>query len=475
MISIIMIRKFVDRNSELDFLEKSHEKKGLQVIVIYGRRRTGKTELIKQFIEKKDAIYFLADQRGETKNVKRFTENISEFFDLPPLRIDSFEDAFKVVAEKAKGKRIIIAIDEFSYLIEKNRSLISVFQFIVDEILKETNMFLILCGSSISMMEKGVLSYKSPFYGRRTGQIKLNPVRFKDLRGFFPKYSIEQLIEIYSVLGGIPAYLNLFDLDKDIYKNIEETFFVKEHLFYQEPEILLRQELREPKVYFNLLEAMAIGKTKLTDIANKAGINVKDIHSYISSLIELDLVEKKHLMTEKKARSKKTLYSIKDNFFTFWFRFIIENKEKIERGQTKLVLDKIRNDFSDYVSKTFEQVCIEALWEKPVFPFTDIGKWWGAYRDKQTDERRSVEIDIVALNNTTKEILFGECKWQNKKMDKDVYEQLLGKKENVQWNNKKRKEYIVLFSKNGFTTGLKKIAESECVLLYDLNDVKNIF
>ena len=138
-------------------------------------------------------------------------------------------------------------------------------------------------------------------------------------------------------------------------------------------------------------------------------------------------------------------------------------------------LDKIRNDFSDYLNKTFEQVCIEALWKKPVFPFTDIGKWWDAYRDKQTDEKRSVEIDIVALNNTTKEILFGECKWQNKKMDKNVYEQLLEKKENVQWNNKKRKEYIALFSKNGFTTGLKKIAESECVLLYDLNDVKNIF
>jgi Predicted ATPase (AAA+ superfamily) len=205
-----MIRKFVDRSSELNFPEDSYKKDGLQVVVIYGRRRVGKTELIKRFIEDKDnTIYFLADQRGTEKNLERFTRAVQTWFSLPPLKIESFEDVFKIIA--GRSPKMVVVIDEFSYLIEEDPALASVFQLIIDEVLKETNAFLILCGSSISIMEKGVLSYKSPLYGRRTGQIKLKPVEFRDLSEFFPDYSIEQLIEAYAVLGGVPAYLSLFD------------------------------------------------------------------------------------------------------------------------------------------------------------------------------------------------------------------------------------------------------------------------
>ncbi len=469
-----MVLKFIGRKSELEFLEKSYEKKGPQILVIYGRRRSGKTELIKQFIEQKEAIYFLADQRGVVKNIERFIKDIEHFFGLDPLKIDSFEEAFRVVVKNVNRKRLIIAIDEFSYLIEKDPSLKSVFQFIIDEILRETNIFLILCGSSISMMEKGVLSYKSPLYGRRTGQIKLMPLPFMQVREFFPKYSIEQVIELYSVLGGIPAYLNLFDPEMDLSSNIRETFFIKEHLFYQEPEIILKEELREPKVYFNLLDAMARGKTKLTDIANTAGINVKDVSPYIGSLIELDLVEKTQLVTEQKARSKKTLYGLKDNFFRFWFRFILENKEKIERGRTAEVSQEIQRDFSGYVGKTFEKICVDFLWKHPSFSFTTVGNWWGGMRDTETGERKTIEIDIVALNRNTKEILFGECKWQNKKIDVNTYKQLLEHKEYVNWNNEKRKEYFVLFSKSGFTDAMKRIAQRDNVMLYDLTDIERV-
>ncbi|MEA2054552.1 MAG: ATP-binding protein [Candidatus Thermoplasmatota archaeon] len=470
-----MIRKFVNRKSELEFLESAYEKKGLQVIVMYGRRRVGKTELIKKFIENKDAIYFLADQRGSKKNIERFVGHIQEHFNLPPLRIDSFEDAFKLIAEKSNGNRVIIVIDEFSYLIEREPALASVFQFVIDEILKKMNVFLIFCGSSISMMEKGVLSYKSPLYGRRTGQIKLTPIKFKDLKEFFPKYSIKQLIEVYSILGGIPAYLNLFNPDKDVFENIKETFLVKEHLLYQEPEIILREELREPRVYFNLLEAMANGKTKLTDIANKAGMNAKDVTSYINSLIELDIVKKTYLVTEKKPKSKKTLYFLKDNFFTFWFRFILVNREKIERGQTKVLLGKIENELPEYVSKKFEEVCIGFLWERPPFTFTRIGKWWGSYRDKQTNDRKNVEIDIVALNDETKEILFGECKWQDKKVDLKVIESLKEKSKLVDWNKDKRKEYFAVFSKSGFTPSCLNYCRENRIMTFDLKSMECIF
>ncbi|MEW6069341.1 MAG: ATP-binding protein [Candidatus Thermoplasmatota archaeon] len=459
-----MIRKFVNRERELDFLDRKYKDAGLQVIVIYGRRRVGKTELIKEFIKGKNSIYFLADKRGTEKNIERFVNLVQERLNLPPLKIGSFEDAFKIIVEKVKGERFIVVIDEFSYLIEKDTALSSVFQLIIDEILRNSNLFLILCGSSIGMMEKGVLSYKSPLYGRRTGQIKLTPMRFKDLKKFFPRYSIKELIETYSVLGGIPAYLSLFDPAKRLDDNIQKTFCVKEHLFYEEPEIILKEELREPKVYFNLLEAIAIGKTKLTDIANKAGINAKDASSYINSLIELDLVERTYLITEKKPRTKKTIYFIKDNFFTFWFKFILENKEKIERGEAEVLLKKIKGEFSRYVSKTFEKVSIEFLWAEKIFPFTKIGKWWGTYRDKETGERKSVEIDIVALNEETKEILFGECKWQDKVDGEKILQTLKEKSEFVDWNKNKRKEQYAIFAKS-FRKRAKKC------YCFDLKDI----
>jgi hypothetical protein len=473
MIIIIMNRKstlkfnlkFVDRESEKRFLEDSYKKEGLQVIIIYGRRRVGKTELIKEFIKDKDAVYFLADQRGTAKNLERFAKQLQDFFSLPPLKIGSFEDVFKIVAGNAKKKKVIMVIDEFSYLIEKDPALTSVFQFGLDEVLKETNTFLILCGSSMGMMERSVLSYKSPLYGRRTGQIKLKPVEFKDLKSFFPKYSVKELIEAYGILGGVPAYLKLFDPNVGVFKNIENTFFIKEHLFYQEPEIILKEELREPKVYLNLLEAMAKGKTKLTDISNFAGINAKDAGSYLNVLMELDLVERIYPVTEKKSKSKKTLYFIKDNFFVFWFRFILGNMERIERGQSKILLEEIKKEFQLYTGKIFEKVCKEFLWAEQPFPFTKIGKWWSGEN----------EIDLVALNERARGILFAECKWQDRKVDEGVARNLIEKTKFVDWNRNKRKEYFALFSRSGFTGACLDFCEKNGVRIFDLDALEKVF
>ncbi len=470
-----MFRKFVNRKSELDFLNKKAKEKGLQVIIIYGRRRVGKTELIKEFIKNKEAIYFLADKRGTNKNLERFADILQEYYDLPPLRMDTFEETFKLITSRTGGKRFVVIIDEFSYLIERDPALISVFQMIIDEILKEMNLFLILCGSSMSMMEKGVLSFKSPLYGRRTGQIKLKSMNLKALKEFFPRYSIGELIETYGILGGIPAYLILFDPTKNIFDNIKETFFIKEHIFYEEPEMILKEELREPRVYFNILDAMAHGKTKLTEIANKAGINAKDSSAYINSLIRLDMVEKDYPITEKKPRTKKALYFIKDDFFIFWFRFILDNKEKIEREKTSLLLKGIKEELSAHVSKCFEKVCVEFLWAKKTVNFTKIGRWWGVYRDRDLDERKSLEIDIVALNEETKEILFAECKWWVKRVGKDIAEELLAKAEYVDWNKKKRKEYFALFSKSGFKKSCQEFCRERGILLFDLKDIEELF
>ncbi|MEM2584636.1 MAG: ATP-binding protein, partial [Thermoproteota archaeon] len=208
------MNRFINRKQELEFLEEKFSDKR-QLIIIYGRRRVGKTELIKQFCKNKDHLYFLADRRGSLLNAERFANIAAEHFGDVPPKARSFDDVFTYIAKRLDERKIVIVIDEFSYLVEKDDSIPSVFQLIWDEILKDKNIMLILCGSLVSMMES-ILSYRSPLYGRRTGQWKLSPLRFNQAKKFFSNYSIEQKVEAYSILGGIPFYLNTFDDKKDI-------------------------------------------------------------------------------------------------------------------------------------------------------------------------------------------------------------------------------------------------------------------
>ncbi|MBU4139326.1 MAG: ATP-binding protein, partial [Euryarchaeota archaeon] len=305
---------FINRNKELDMLEQKFKLPEPQFIVIYGRRRTGKTELIKQFCKDKEYIYFLADKRGTVLNVGRFASIATDHFNDAALKIEDFYLLFDYINRRLDNeKKTVIIIDEFSYLVEKDDSIASVFQGIWDEVLAKKNVFLILCGSSISMMELGVLSYKSPLYGRRTGQWKLSPFSFKEMKEFFPDFSLAERVEIYSVLGGIPFYLKRFR-KKNIFVNIEENILTKGEPLYEEVEFLLREELREYSSYYSILEAIAAGSTRIIEIADHSRIKAGDLPKYMDTLIKLDIVEKVHPVTEKE-KTKKTIYKIKDNFF----------------------------------------------------------------------------------------------------------------------------------------------------------------
>jgi len=471
MIIIIMIRMFVNREEELKMLEKKHKKSSFECIVVYGRRRVGKTQLIKRFIEGKKAIYFLADKRGSENNLSRFVISVAEHFDEMPVQTSGFDDAFKYIGKKCGKKRLIIVFDEFSYLVEKDGSIPSVFQLIIDEILKETNIFLILCGSSISMMEIGVLSYKSPLYGRRTGQILLKPLKFKYLKHFFPTYPIVKRVEAYAILSGIPAYLSEFDAEKSLMQNIENTFLTPTHMFYIEPEMLLREELREPASYFNILQAIASGCTKMTEIANKARFEVKDIPIYINTLIRLGFVKKINPVTEMH-KTKKSLYYISDNFFSFWFSFILENKSKIEGLEKQDVIEKIKKHINQYMGRRFEELCEHFLWEikKNIdMDFNKAGKWWG-YR-RENSERKEVEIDLVCLDEQKREILFVECKWSSltEKKASHILEELKNKSKSVEWN--REKEYFGLFGKK--ILGKEKLRK-EGFFVWDLEDIEKL-
>ncbi|MDI6887296.1 MAG: ATP-binding protein [Candidatus Thermoplasmatota archaeon] len=454
-----MFLKFIDREKEIDFLNKRYRKGGFDLIIIYGRRRIGKTELIKEFIKNKPHIYFLCDKKGTERNVLRFKKKISFFFGEPVIATNDLEEIFSYLMGKVKEKAVIV-FDEFSYLIEKDKDITSVFQVIVDELLSRENIMLILCGSSVSMMEQGTLSYKSPLYGRKTGHLNIQELGFKELYDFFPKKGTRELVEIYAILGGVPFYVEKFSPNKSIFENIYENIILKEGKLYEEIDFLLKTELREPDVYKTIIESVAGGATKVVEIANRSGIRAGDIDKYLKTLIRLGILKKHNPVTELK--TKRSIYGIEDNFFDFWFRFCEPYKSDLEVGETKVVRGFIKNNFNSYVGEKFERLVSKHL--NLLFPdLQKTGKWWGYYREK--GERKTAEIDIVGLNEKKKEICFGECKWQDRVNAERVLSELKNKSELVEWNKGKRKEYYALFARS-----FKSKIREENTHCYDLQD-----
>ena len=452
--------KFINREKELRFLEERYLSKKSEFIIIYGKRRVGKTELIKQFIKKKPAIYFLADKRNLLEQLKELGKVIGGHFKdtiLERRGFNNFLEVFEYLKEKVKS-RLIFVIDEYPYLVEVDKSVTSIFQKGWDEYLKNTKIFLILCGSSVAMMEEETLIYKSPLYGRRTGQILLKPLSFYESWKFFPKTSFDKFLEIFTITGGIPCYLLQFNPTLSLEENVKLKIFPKTEFLHNEVEFILKEELREPKNYLAILKAISWGRKRFSEVINETSLEKNILTKYLDVLKNLQLVEKEVPVTEKNpTKSRKGLYEICDNFFRFWFQYIYPYKSDLEIERFDEVLRKLKENFKILEAMTYEKVSCEILWRlrDEIFPFERIGKWW----------EKEKEIDIVGLNQKTKEVIFGEVKWSDKPVDVDVYKKLRKKSEFVDWMRKNRKEYYILFSKSGFTKSMMRLAKEDGVFL----------
>lgn len=461
---------FKNRFDELQRLERIYREGGFQLFIVYGRRRVGKTTLLLEFVKNKPAIFYVAEEQNDKLALESFSRAVLDHFKVRYFEsFDSWEKLFLFLAERAEKQRIAVVIDEFPYLVNSNPGLPSLLQRLVDHRLKDTNLFLILCGSSVSFMEKEVLGEKSPLYGRRTAQMLVEPMNFFQSRLFFPRYSFEEQVMTYAILGGTPKYLTLFDDTKDVFENVKEKILDKTAYLYEEPKFLLRQELREPSVYNSIIKAIAVGKTKLNEIATTVGIETKKCSKYLSTLEELRIVKTIEPVDIAK-RSRGKIYSLADNFFRFWYRFVFTNIDMIELGLIDEVLEtKIKPYVDQFVGPIFEEICTDYLKEmnkrkRLPFVFEKIGRWWG----NNPLRKKEQEIDIVAHDG--KNLLLGECKWQREKVGIEVYHQLVEKAGMFDFPNK----YYAIFSKSGFTDELKDLAEkSEKLLLIDnfeLND-----
>ena len=452
--------EFINREKEIAFLEEKWKEKGAQLIVLWGKRRIGKTELVKQFVKNKPHVYFLSENTHDVEQLRKFSLALGQFFKEPLLETRGFggwEESFRYVKEKKT--RLVLVIDEFPYLIQSNPAIPSLFQKAWDEYWSRSDLYLILLGSSMAMMETEVLGYKAPLYGRRTGQWRVDPMTFQSAGQFRKGRAFEDRLLHFAVAGGVPAYWLQFSREKDFFGNLGENVLRKGQMLYDEVEFILREELREPRYYFSLLQAIAQGKQKLSEIVNATGISQPMANKYLSVLSDLRITTREIPVTEEKTfKSKKGLYRIADEFFQFWFRFIFARRAEIEMGRVEAVVNGFRENMPQYLSMIYEKIATETLWQHidKFFPFTALGRWW----------EKGEEIDIVGINKDLNSILLGEVKWSEKPVGTNILEDLKRKAEKVQWGKKGRKEYYCLFSKRGFTEAMTKKAKEEGIILF---------
>ena len=440
---------FIGRGRELSALERLYKSDKFEFAVIYGRRRVGKTALINKFIDDKNAIYFMGVESNAKQNLENFSKSIMEY--VSGTEIDSifssFQSALEYVFRLAEKERIILAIDEYPYVARSSKSLASTLQLLIDKYKDKSKLMLILCGSSMSYMEDHVLAYKAPLYGRRTAQMKLSPFDFEETCRYFKNFSDEDKALIYGVVGGTPQYLLQIDDNLSVEENIKNTFLNPVSFLYEEPINLLKQEVREPAIYTAVIAAVATGASRMSEISGKVGEDTDVCSMYLKNLINLGIVQKETPYGEK--ASRKSVYSIEDNMFRFWYRFVFENNSIIARGAADLVYKRIEPQLSDYMGKVFEEICRQYLWKQllsgncPV-EFSSLGRWWG----NNPKEKRQEEIDIMGEQDKNT-ALFAECKWTNEKVDLGVLETLVKRSNLFSYKTK----HYYLFSKSGFTKG----------------------
>lgn len=459
--------EFIGRKKELEDLELEYKSKH-SFVVLYGRRRIGKTALIQEFIKNKPALYFLATEESEPQSMKRFAESLTQFKNqdfIAKANFDDWIELFKLFAETPTKETKILILDEFQYMVNTNHAFTSIFQKVWDETLSKNDVMVILCGSYINMITKQVLSESSPLYGRRTSQIRLAPLSFVEVRNHYKEKSFADVVELYSVTGGVPKYIEFFDNDNSLSDNISRVILNKNGFLYDEPAFLLNKEVKETVNYYSLMKAIAQNNHKLSEISSTMSTEGNKLSPYLETLQGLYLVEKKVPVTEKNPeKSRKGLYYIRDIFIRFWFMFVFPYKGELELDNRNFVLDKLKNNFIDnHVAFVYEDICknifAELCRNKEIsFVPSRIGAYWN----------KNEEIDVVAIDESNKRIFAAECKYytEGKAVDVDVYAKLVEKCKSDDFAGYKLTYGI--FSKSGFTKHLLDIAkENNNLILID--------
>lgn len=459
---------FINRNAELGLLSQLYSSDRAELFVLYGRRRVGKTELLRAFCADKPHIFFIATLSSDAEQLATFSRQIYGFShsEAPAgFTFPSWDAAFQALTDLPVEPRPLVILDEFTYLISGNKAIPSILQKVWDETLKNTKLMLVLCGSYIGMMETEVLGYQAPLYGRRTASTLLQPLDLPSSSLFFPHYSHEEQFLAWAVLGGMPYYLRTFSDKQDVFSNIRQHILdARTGTLFNEPRLLLMEELREPRNYFSILRAIAQGRTRLNEITQASGVGeVNAVSRYLDILQQMRLITRRVPATENQPeKSKKGIYQIDDHFLRFWFRYVHPNQSGLDLGLADAILkQRILPDLDHFVSAAFEEAAIAftarlAQTGRLTFIPERIGGWWD----------RNSEIDVLAINRTEQAALFGECKWSVNPVGTAVLDDLKQKSQSLIKEYDLQNVRFALFARTGFTPALEEIAKAEGIGLY---------
>lgn len=459
---------FINRVSELELLEKRFASDKAELFVLYGRRRVGKTELLGHFCEGKRAVFFVSDLGSEI-SLRTALSGVVNSILFGPDRINAvysnWEDLFHSLGQAARTERLIVVLDEFPYMITAHPPLASIMQRVWDQTLKNSKIMLILCGSYIGMMEEAVLGYRAPLYGRRTAQYLLEPLQFRDARLFYNTYNLEDQVRTYAVYGGTPAYLHTIQSQQTLSQNILDGILSRGSFLYDEVHFVLQQELREPRNYFAILQAIAAGRTRLNEIKQATGID--GATAYLDTLQALHLVEREVPVTETQPqKSRRGIYRLKDHYLRFWFRYVHPNRSQLEHSGGQIILDnKVLPEIDHFSSLHFEEVCRQYFWQSGLsdkMPFvpTNVGGWW----------KVNEEIDLVVMGEN--DAILGECKWTSKLVGVDILTDLERKAQLVMPDLGDRRIHFALCARSGFTPHLVEETEHrQDVMLLNLPEI----
>lgn len=478
---------FIGRETELKFLNDKYETEGGQLVVLYGRRRVGKTETLREFCKGKPHIFFSCTQTTDRVQLQKFSKQVLK--ENIPARnyITEFADwekAFRAILDLPYGEsKKLIVIDEFPYMCKGNKSISSILQNLWDAELKCANVMIVLCGSAMSFIEKELLAEKNPLYGRATGIYKMKEMGFYDAVKFFPEYSPRDKVIAYSVLGGIPHYLRQWNPKLTVAENIKRNILTKGCILYSEVDFLLHQELRETPIYNSIIEAVALGNTSLNNISQKSLVeDTSKTSVYLKNLIELGIVEREFSVDTKvkeQANGNRGTYRLTDNFFRFWYAFGFANFSQLEDGDVDGVYEYIVEPaLHEFASFAFEDVCrefVRELQKKNALPFrfAKMGRWTGntTIRDTKSESgfrTANTEIDLLAIDRSGKEFLVGECKFKKEPFTYGEYLDTLAKLTPLK---EKAKFHYALFSENGYDDKIIADAEKDGTTLYDLEQI----
>ena len=461
---------FVNRESEIQFLLDRMKSDKAELVIVYGRRRIGKTELLRKAFKKEKAIYFVADLGADQDQRRRFSEALNLLYPNPLLQTEippEWESLLRYIIEIGRKERVILMMDEFPYLCSSQPALPSILQRVWDEIGKDSKLYLILSGSLVSFMEREILGHKSPLYGRRTGQLLLHPLPLYALEEFFPRYGPEERITTYAILGGVPAYLIQFSDKWSLPQNIEHQILNPTAFLHDEVRFILMEELRDPKHYLSVLQSIAFGNTRMNDIVQRTGMERGPVSKYLSVLQDLRLIEREVPVTEKHPeKSRKGIYRLSDHFFRFWFRFVLPYKSRlIEEGGRKILEKEILPQLDHFTSQVFDKICVEILRHrvkegKIELTYDSAGRWWSG----------NEEIDLVAVEGDHS-VFAAECKWSKKPVGIDILRDLQRKVSLIAPKGRAGSIRLGLFSRSGFTKEVETLGKRGEV---DLIDVRKI-